>query len=144
VAWPPIRILIGCAVILATVYVGDYVYLRVRMLHPAPSNPFETVVRTRLLAIPQKNGKVDYQIDQTQPVETLTCVHSCFPHYGNPPCWYLKPRLNQPIPVSLANVPADFWLRRNGGEAEQNNQRVHAQGNTDRQVREREKTSRER
>jgi hypothetical protein len=82
------------------VYAGDYIYLRVRMLHPMPTNPFETMARTRVLAIPQKSGKFDYQIDQTQPVETLTCVHSLFPHYGDQPCWYLKPRVNQPIPIS--------------------------------------------
>ena len=82
------------------IYSGDYAYLRIRMLHPTPTNPFESVTRTRVLAIPQKNGKFDYQIDQAQPVETLTCVHSLFPHYGDQPCWYLKPRVNQPIPIS--------------------------------------------
>lgn len=70
------------------------------MIHPKPNDPMETLPRTRVLAIPQKSGKFDYEIDQQLPVETLTCVHSLFPHYGDQPCWYLKPRLNQPIPVS--------------------------------------------
>jgi len=61
--------------------------------------PFETMIRTRVLAIRKKNGKYEYQIDQLQPAETLTCAHSIFPHYGDKPCWYVKPRLNQPIPV---------------------------------------------
>jgi len=94
------RILGGLVAVFALVYAADYVYLRIRMMHPSPANPFESMIRTRVLAIPQKSGKFDYQIDQTQPVETLTCVHSLFPHYGDQPCWYLKPRLNQPIPVS--------------------------------------------
>lgn len=94
------RILGGLFGVSALVYAGDYGYLRIRMLRPTPSKPFETMSRTRVLAIPQKSGKLDYQIDQTEPVETLTCVHSLFPHYGDQPCWYLKPRLNQPIPVS--------------------------------------------
>lgn len=94
------RILAGIVASLVLVYVGDYAYLRVRMLRPTPTEPFESMSRTRVLAIPQKSGKFDYQIDQTMPVETLTCVHSLFPHYGDQPCWYLKPRLNQPIPVS--------------------------------------------
>lgn len=94
------RILAGLAVALIAIYAGDYGYLRVRMLHRTPTEPLESMTRTRVLAIPQKSGKFDYQIDQTQPVETLTCVHSIFPHYGDQPCWYLKPRLNQPIPVS--------------------------------------------
>jgi len=94
------RILGGLIAAVTLLYAGDYSYLRVRMLHPTATNPFETMTRTRLLAIPQKSGKFDYQIDQTQPVETLTCVHSLFPHYGDQPCWYLKPRINQPIPIS--------------------------------------------
>lgn len=94
------RVLFGLVAAFAAVYAGDYVYLRIRMLHPKPAIPFESITRTRVLAIPQKNGKFDYQIDQAQPVETLTCVHSLFPHYGDQPCWYLKPRINQPIPVS--------------------------------------------
>jgi hypothetical protein len=94
------RVLAFLLVLAASVYAGDYLVLRVRMLHATPSQPFETMIRTRILAIPQKNGKYDYQIDQLQPVETLTCVHCLFPHYGDRPCWYLKPRLNQPIPVN--------------------------------------------
>ena len=94
------RILAGLVGLVVLVYAADYVYLRIRMRHPTLTNPFESVTRTRVLAIPQKNGKFDYQIDQTQPVETLTCVHALFPHYGDQPCWYLKPRLNRPIPVS--------------------------------------------
>ena len=94
------RTLAGILGIFALVYAADYLYLRVRMRHPTPNSPFESMTRTRVLAIPQKSGKFDYQIDQTQPVETITCVHSLFPHYGDQPCWYLKPRLNQPIPVN--------------------------------------------
>ena len=94
------RILVLLLTAFAVVYMADYLFLRIRMLHPRPSDPFESMTRTRVLAIPQKSGKLDYQIDQTLPVETLTCVHSLFPHYGDQPCWYLKPRLNQPIPVS--------------------------------------------
>ena len=94
------RILGGLIAAVVLVYAGDYICLRVRMLHPTPTKPFETMTRTRVLAIPQKSGKFDYQIDQTQPVETLTCVHSLFPHYGDQPCWYLKPRIHQPIPIS--------------------------------------------
>jgi hypothetical protein len=86
--------------VVVALYVADYLYLRLRMLHPTPSDPFESMTRTRVLAIPQKNGKTDYQIDLTQPSERLTCVHSLFPHYGDRPCWYLKPRLNDAVPVS--------------------------------------------
>lgn len=86
--------------IFVLLYAADYLYIRDGMRHPTPNSPFESMTRTRVLAIPQKSGKFDYQIDQTQPVETITCVHSLFPHYGDQPCWYLKPRLNQPIRVN--------------------------------------------
>lgn len=81
------------------IFVADYLVLRVRMRHATPTMPFETMTRARLLAIPEKNGKTDYELDEVQPTETLTCVHALFPHYGDQPCWYLKPRLNQPIPI---------------------------------------------
>jgi hypothetical protein len=90
-------------VLLATIalaFIADYCYLRIRMMHATATEPFESMTRTRVLAIPQKNGKFDYQIDQQQPAETLTCVHSLFSHYGDQPCWYMKPRLDRPIPVT--------------------------------------------
>jgi hypothetical protein len=86
--------------LIVCVYVMDYLVLRVRILRATPSSPFESMTRTRILAIAQKGGKTDYQIDQVQPVETLTCVHALFPHDGDQPCWYLKPRLNQPIQIN--------------------------------------------
>ena len=94
------RCLFSILALVACVYLVDYLVLRVRMLHATPASPFESMTRTRVLAIAQKGGKTDYQIDQVQPVETLTCVHALFRHYGHQPCWYLKPRLNQPIPIS--------------------------------------------
>lgn len=94
------RIFAAIAIAFAFIYACDYLYLRVRMLRATPADPFESMTRTRVLAIPQKSGKFDYEIDQQMPVETLTCVHSLFPHYGDQPCWYLKSRVNQPIPVS--------------------------------------------
>ena len=93
------RSLTALVFLLACSYAADYVVLRFRVPHPAGAMPFEAMTRTRVLAIPQKSGKFSYQIDQLQPTETLICVHSVFPHYGHQPCWYLKPRLNQPIPV---------------------------------------------
>jgi hypothetical protein len=94
------RALAALLALVVCVYTGDFLVLRIRMLHVSPASPFESMTRTRILAIAQKGGKTDYQIDQVQPVETLICVHSLFPHYGDQPCWYLKPRLNQPITLN--------------------------------------------
>ena len=91
------RILIGALVALALAYCGDYLFLRLRMLHPKPADPFESIKSLRILAIPEKNGKTEYEVDAQNPEQTVTCVHSLFPHSGFAPCWYVKPRINQPI-----------------------------------------------
>jgi hypothetical protein len=93
------RILVAAISILAIAYIGDYVSVRVRMIHPQPADPFETITTLRILAIPEKNGKTEYETDAQNPQQTFTCVHSLFPHAGYSPCWYIKPKLNQPIPM---------------------------------------------
>src|SRR5258708_17906528 len=94
------RVFVMLLLTAAGIYGVDYLVLRIRMTRATATTPFESMTRTRVLAIPQKSGKFDYQVDQLQPQETLTCVHTLFPHYGVQPCCYLKPRINQPIPVS--------------------------------------------
>src|SRR5690242_1786833 len=93
------RILAAVIVALALAYVGDYAWFRLRMMHPQPADPLESFTGPRVLAIPEKGGKTSYEIDQQQPEQTTTCAHSWFPHAGYRPCWYVKPRLNQPIPL---------------------------------------------
>jgi hypothetical protein len=93
------RALVATFIALAVLYLGDFASLRIRMLHPKPADPFESMTTLRVLAIPEKNGKTSYEIDQQNPQQTITCVHSLFPHSGNSPCWYVKPRINQPIPM---------------------------------------------
>jgi hypothetical protein len=86
----------GCV---AIVYVTDHLYFRFRTLHPKPADPLESLTALRVLAIPEKNGKTEYEVDAQNPQQTITCVHSLFPHSGYSPCWYVKPRINQPIPM---------------------------------------------
>ena len=93
------RILVGAIVTVGVLYLGDYLFVRVRMLHAKPADPFETLKSLRVLAIPEKNGKTEYEVDTQNPEQTVTCVHSILPHYGYSPCWYVKPRINQPIPM---------------------------------------------
>jgi len=95
------RILIALVVAFALVYVGDYVWLRVRMLHAKPGDPFETVTALRILAIGEKGNKTEYSVDPLQPQQTAECVHSLFPHRGDSPCWYLKQKFAQPIPMVI-------------------------------------------
>jgi hypothetical protein len=93
------RVLISVVLVLGLLYGTDYLYVRVRILHPKPADPLETLKALRVLAIPEKNGKTEYEVDAQNPEQAVTCVHSLFPHYGYSPCWYVKPRLNQPIPM---------------------------------------------
>jgi hypothetical protein len=93
------RILTAMLAALALLYFADYLFLRVRLLHAKPAEPLETLKALRLLAIPEKNGKTSYEVDSQNPEQTVTCAHSLFPHYGYSPCWYVKPRINQPIPM---------------------------------------------
>jgi hypothetical protein len=93
------RALMALLAALALVYCVDFVSLRVRMLHPKSADPFESLTALRVLAIPEKNGKTAYEVDSENPHQTITCVHSLFPHSGFSPCWYVKPRINQPIPM---------------------------------------------
>jgi len=93
------RVLLSVVLVLGLLYGNDFLYVRIRMLHPKPADPFESLKTLRILAIPEKNGKIEYEADAQYPEQTVTCVHSLFPHYGYSPCWYVKPRINQPIPM---------------------------------------------
>ena len=94
------RVIVAVLLLTAFAFVLDYIVLRVRMLHATITTPFEHLTRNRLLAIKVKNGTYQYELDQVNPTETLTCVHSLFPHFGDQPCWYLKPRLDRPIAIN--------------------------------------------
>ena len=98
------RILIAVVLAVALLYAGDFASVRVRMIRPKPGNPFETVTTVRILAISQKGGKTEYSIDRVQPQQTAECVHALFPHNGDLPCWYLKRKFAQPIPMVI------FWI----------------------------------
>jgi hypothetical protein len=104
---PPIRtivkwVLIALVAMIAIVYVYDFAAVSLRMRHPTPTDPFETITAVRLLAIAEKGGKTEYDIDPVQPQQTGVCVHALFPHNGDLPCWYLKRKFAQPIPMVIA------------------------------------------
>ena len=90
-------IFVACGLVIA--YVCDFVYFRIRMIHPQSSNPVESFTAPRLYAIGVKGGKVNYELDQQNPEQTWICAHSLFPQAGYSPCWYVKPKSRQPIPM---------------------------------------------
>jgi hypothetical protein len=99
------RILLVVISVVALVYAVDFVSVRVRLLRGKPGDPFETVTALRVLAIDEKGNKTGYTVDPLQPQQTAECVHALFPHHGDPPCWYLKRKLSQPIPMTILLVP---------------------------------------
>jgi hypothetical protein len=85
-----LRHVLGIAIVslvglLAIVYVGDYLSVRYRI--PGKREQFGTVTVQRYDAVQQKSGKTEFIFN---PPVAQTCVHALFPHFGYPPCWYLK------------------------------------------------------
>jgi hypothetical protein len=95
------RTIIGIIVTVVAAFVVDYAVLRAKMMFPKLGAATGTVQMTRLYAIAQKNGRVEYELDANQPEVTMPCVHSLFPHMGSSPCWYLQQNATKPIPVVI-------------------------------------------
>jgi len=85
--------------LLLIAYFVDFAWFELRVWHPKLGPATGSVHRIRLLAIPAKNNKVEYEIDSVHPEEDLSCARSLFPHSGNRPCWYVTKHANDPIPM---------------------------------------------
>ncbi len=79
-----LRGLVVLSLLIAALYVGDYVVARYRL---SRGYGVDSVNIGHLYAIRQKSGKTEYEDLGTQP---QTCVRSLFPHFGYAPCWYLR------------------------------------------------------
>ena len=95
------RTVIGIVVVVFALFIVDYAVLRAKLMFPKLGAATGTVQMTRMYAISQKNGRVEYELDANQPEVTMPCVHSLFPHLGNSPCWYLQQNATKPIPVVI-------------------------------------------
>ena len=87
--------------LVAIVYAGDYLVVRLRAAYPRLGNAFGSVQMARVYAIPLKNGSVEYELDALQPEMTVTCVRALFPHLGYQPCWYVRRNSQKPIPIVI-------------------------------------------
>jgi hypothetical protein len=96
-----IRILYALLLLLAMAYGYDYASVRRRKSAQKPGDPFDVVTYPHLLAIPQKRNKIDYELDAQSPMESESCVHSLFPHYGYTPCWYVLRRSKSPTQMMI-------------------------------------------
>ncbi|MBV8072989.1 MAG: hypothetical protein JO270_24020 [Acidobacteriaceae bacterium] len=73
-------------------YLADYGVLRYRIA--ANRAPFGSVTVQPLYAVPQKNHRTEYLLEEPR---DQTCVNSLLPHMGDPPCWYLSRHKEQQI-----------------------------------------------
>lgn len=80
------RAIVAVLVVLAVFYAADYLVLRSR------SQPYSTVTIQDYYAVPRKDGRTEYMLQD--PI-TKSCVHSVLPHFGCAPCWYLSKRTEE-------------------------------------------------
>ena len=76
--------LTGAVVLLAALYCGDWILLRIRIMR---SSGYGSVTVRQYYAINEKNSRTEYVYGST---EDQTCVNSLFGHQGLLPCWYLR------------------------------------------------------
>jgi hypothetical protein len=96
--------LIVAALLLAGLYSYDYLSVRHRMGAKKQGDPFDTIEYPHVLEIPQKGNRVEYALDAQSPMESQSCVHSLFPHFGYSPCWYVQHEAQTPTPMTLLFV----------------------------------------
>jgi hypothetical protein len=88
-----IRILAVLVLLAAITYAVDYLSLRFKI--PPGRVQFGIVTVQPYYEIHEKNNKVGY--DFSPPAEEDSCVNSIFPHFGYPPCWYLRRHVDKKI-----------------------------------------------
>ena len=115
-----LRAALALFILVAILYAGDYASIKYRLSRAgnagnsgagsaanspstssgssasAPRGPLDTVQIQRTYQIPHKDGRAEFAFAEPQ---SVTCVHSIFPHLGYSPCWYLKRHSQQTIPM---------------------------------------------
>lgn len=86
------RVVFIVGALLLFLYLGDYISIVYRI--PNGREQFGSVEVRKLLAVPQKDRKIEYIAD---PPEAQQCVHSLFPQMGLMPCWYVSRHAMQQI-----------------------------------------------
>lgn len=82
------RAALYAAAILAIVFLADGLSLRFRR------QPLGSVTVQRYYALHKNKQKTTFMFAEP---EAQTCVRALFPHWGYPPCWYLRRRTEQRI-----------------------------------------------
>jgi hypothetical protein len=87
-----VRYAIAAAAIVAGLYTADEISLRYGI--PKSRPVYGQVKVERLYAVTLKSRKTSYM--KAEPAME-TCVESPVPHFGYPPCWYLRRHTRQQI-----------------------------------------------
>lgn len=95
----PRRILSGVAALVAAAFLLDLGWYQCRVWIPRLGAATGSVHRIRLLSIPGKGNKIEYQVDSVRPEEDVPCSNTLFPQGGYRPCWYVAKHANDPIPM---------------------------------------------
>jgi hypothetical protein len=98
---PGVRFVTRLAAVLAAVffitYSVDLSWYHLRLAIPDLGPARSSVHRLRVLAIPDKGNKIEYQIDAIHPEEDVPCTRTLFPHSAEKPCWYVSRHARDPI-----------------------------------------------
>lgn len=86
-------------VLVAVVYLGDYLVLRARMMRGSHA-AFGSVTVQSYYVVGLKNGRTEYDYGGAQDV---TCVKSLLPHMGDNPCWYQTRHTERQIKIDSGN-----------------------------------------
>jgi len=81
-----LRVLVTVAAITLVAYAVDWI------VYHARGSPQSSVAVSRLLAIPLKGQKTEFDYLGTA---NVPCAVALFPHGGEDPCWYLRRNRNQ-------------------------------------------------
>lgn len=91
------RIVASLTLLFFIAYAFDLTWYHLRLAVPRFGAANSSVHRIRLLAIPDKGNKIEYQIDAVTPEEDVPCTRTLFPHAQRNPCWYVSRHAKDPI-----------------------------------------------
>jgi hypothetical protein len=94
---------VAVAALSALVFTADYVSVRFGI--PDHRDQFDSVEVRHFYAVKLKNRKTSYMFDKPQSME---CVNSLLPHFGDTPCWYMKRHTT--VQVNLDSGPFGAWI----------------------------------
>jgi hypothetical protein len=92
-----LRIVAALTLLSFIAYAVDLTWYHARLAVPRLGSADSSVHRVRLLAIPDKGNKIEYQLDAVHPEEDVPCSRTLFPHADHNPCWYVSRHAKDPI-----------------------------------------------